>query len=132
MEKSLVLSLTRMKGQGNFSSPKKFGSEAKRPSQYFANSMAGAVPVRHGSCTLLFCLERRQVMNSRTYALSSAVIFLIVALAHLLRCISGTEVLIGSWHVPLWVSIVAVVVAGFLSFQGFRLYRQGQWFSWLR
>jgi hypothetical protein len=71
-------------------------------------------------------------MNLRTYAIMSSVIFLVVALVHLYRIIQGWSVVIGGWYAPNWVSIVAIVVAGLLSFQGFRLARQGRWLSWLR
>jgi tellurite resistance protein TehA-like permease len=71
-------------------------------------------------------------MNARTYAALSSVIFFLVALLHLLRVIWHWNVTIDGWNVPDWVSIVGVIVAGFLSFQGFRLYRQGRWFFWLR
>jgi len=70
-------------------------------------------------------------MNNRTYALTSSVIFLLVALGHLLRLVRQWDVMIDGWQVPAWVSVVSVLVAGFLSYQGFRLFRKG-WFSWLR
>lgn len=71
-------------------------------------------------------------MNTRSYAITSSVIFLLVALLHVLRLIQQWDIVIGTWHMPIWTSIMAAIVTGFLSFQGFRLFRQGQWFSWLR
>lgn len=71
-------------------------------------------------------------MNTRRYAILTCVIFLLVAVGHLLRLIGHWEVMINGWQVPQWVSIASVIVAGFLSFQGYRLFRQGRWFSWLR
>jgi Mn2+/Fe2+ NRAMP family transporter len=62
-------------------------------------------------------------MTVRTYALTSSIIFLLVAVLHLLRLALPENVMIGSWHFPMWASIVAVVVAGFLSFAGFRLFQ---------
>src|SRR5437879_6127989 len=76
--------------------------------------------------------ERRSAMNTRAYALTSGVIFFLVALVHLLRLIFHWVVVIDGWYVPTWVSVVSVLVAGLLSFQGFRLFRQSGWFSWLR
>lgn len=70
-------------------------------------------------------------MTTRTYTVTTGVIFLLVAVLHLLRLVWQWEVTIGGWHAPAWVSVISVLVAGFLSFQGFRLYRQG-WLSWLR
>jgi tellurite resistance protein TehA-like permease len=71
-------------------------------------------------------------MNARSYAATSSVIFFLVALLHLLRLVWHWNVMIDDWYVPAWVSVVGVVVAGFLSFAGFRLFRQGRRFSWLR
>jgi len=70
-------------------------------------------------------------MTVRTYAITSSIIFLLVAVLHLLRLVWQENVMIGSWHVPMWASIVAVVVAGFLSFVGFRLF-QAQRIFWFR
>jgi hypothetical protein len=70
-------------------------------------------------------------MTVRTYALTSSLIFFLVAVLHLLRLIWQWDVVIGSWPFPLWASIVAVPVAGFLSYAGFRLSR-GQRFALFR
>ena len=70
-------------------------------------------------------------MTVRTYAFGSSIIFLLVAVLHLLRLALHWNVFIGGWDVPMWASIVSVVVAGFLSFAGFRLF-QAQRFSLFR
>jgi hypothetical protein len=62
-------------------------------------------------------------MTVRIYAVVSSVIFLLVALLQLLRLVMQWDVVIGDWHLPLWASAVAVLVAGFLSFAGFRLFQ---------
>jgi hypothetical protein len=62
-------------------------------------------------------------MTVQTYAATTSVIFLLVAVLHLLRLVLQWDAMIGSWHFPIWASVVAVVVAGFLSFAGYRLYR---------
>jgi hypothetical protein len=46
-----------------------------------------------------------------------------VAVVQVLRLALQWDVVIGGWHLPLWASIVAVLVAGFMSFSGFRLYQ---------
>jgi hypothetical protein len=61
-------------------------------------------------------------MTVRVYAAISSAIFLLVAILQLLRVVLGWDVIVGGWHVPTWASIVAVVVASFLSFAGFRLF----------
>ncbi len=61
-------------------------------------------------------------MSVRTYAATSSIIFLLVAILHLLRLVLRWDVIIGGWSVPTWASLVAIVVAALLSFAGFRLF----------
>lgn len=60
-------------------------------------------------------------MSQRLFALVSAVLFLFIALAHLLRVIVQARATVEGYAVPMWMSVVAVAVTGYLSFQGFRL-----------
>jgi len=64
-------------------------------------------------------------MSPRTYLAISASIFALIAIAHLARLAIHFPVVIGSWNVPMWVSIFGVVVPGGLAWQGFRLAREG-------
>ena len=59
-------------------------------------------------------------MDQRAYNTVSAVIFLIVALAHLLRAVAGWAVQIGAFDIPIWISWLGFVVAGALAYFGFR------------
>ena len=63
-------------------------------------------------------------MTHKTYTSFAAIIFLFVFTAHLLRLIYGWYIEIGGWLVPMWISWVGVLFAGFLSAYGFRLSRQ--------
>ena len=55
-------------------------------------------------------------MNSPVNALRAAgLIFGLVSVGQLCRVILGLDVAIAGWHVPLWLSGVAVVFAGGLS-----------------
>jgi len=49
----------------------------------------------------------------------TAVLFLVVEIAHLLRIILGWQVEIGSLGIPVWVSWLAMVVASALAYFGF-------------
>ena len=51
----------------------------------------------------------------KTGTLLAIVLFALVALAHLLRLIEGTEILLGGTVVPQWVSVVGVVVPGLVA-----------------
>lgn len=43
------------------------------------------------------------------------VVFVLVALAHLVRLIDRTEVLVGTMVLPLWASVLGVVVPGVIA-----------------
>ena len=60
-------------------------------------------------------------MSTRAYAIFSGVIFALVAVAHLVRLVGQEAVLVSGWEVPLWASAIALIVAGFLSYEGFRV-----------
>lgn len=59
-------------------------------------------------------------MNYRAFSSVAGAIFCAVAAAHLLRIYMGWPVLIGTWSVPIWLSWIAVFVAGALGYFGFR------------
>jgi hypothetical protein len=55
-------------------------------------------------------------MNSKSFGLRvAAVIFALFALVHLWRLLSRWEVLIAGYPMPLWGSLIALLVAGGLS-----------------
>jgi hypothetical protein len=58
-------------------------------------------------------------MTAQHFSRLAAVIFTVVALAHLLRAIGGLEVIIGGLIIPVWLSWIAALVAGFLAYLGF-------------
>jgi hypothetical protein len=60
-------------------------------------------------------------MNLKTFTLLAGVIFAIVALAHLLRIFMAWPIVIDNWTVPMWLSWIALVIAGGLSYFGFSL-----------
>ncbi len=63
-------------------------------------------------------------MRQNSYALIAGVVFLVIALGHLLRVVFGISVVVYDVPIPMWASVVAVVVMGFLSYEGFRLARK--------
>ena len=65
-------------------------------------------------------LEDRAV-DQRTFNVVASVIFAVVAILHLLRIYMGWPIVIGSWTAPMWVSWIAHVVAGSLSYFGLSL-----------
>ncbi len=63
-------------------------------------------------------------MNVKAYAIVSSVIFAVIAMLHLVRLIGQWPVVIDGRPVPMWASVVGLVVAGLLSFAGFWSVRQ--------
>jgi hypothetical protein len=60
-------------------------------------------------------------MDQKTFVLLAGVVFAIVALAHLLRIFMGWSIVIDTWTVPMWLSWIALVIAGGLGFFGLSL-----------
>ncbi len=57
-------------------------------------------------------------MGAKSYCLVSALLFGLVAIAHLLRVIYRWPIAVEAWSIPLWISWVAVPVAVALSIWG--------------
>lgn len=64
-------------------------------------------------------------MSQKSFCLTAGVIFSLIALGHLLRLLQGWEVVLAGWPAPAWLSWAAVVVSGFLAYEGFRASRKG-------
>ena len=56
----------------------------------------------------------------KTGTLLAIVLLTLVALAHLLRLIMSIEVVIENWQVPIWISMVGVIVPAALALLLFR------------
>jgi hypothetical protein len=63
-------------------------------------------------------------MKQGTFLLVTSSIFALVALLHAVRFIYGWNVTIGAWTVPVWVSAIGFLIAGYLAFQGLLLKRK--------
>jgi len=60
-------------------------------------------------------------MNQKSFMRLAAAIFAVVALAHLVRAAMALPISIACWIVPMWLSWVAFVIAGALSWFGWSL-----------
>jgi hypothetical protein len=63
-------------------------------------------------------------MTMRAYLLLTTVLFSIIALVHLMRFALGWTAVVGTWTVPLSVSLFAIVICVLLAFWGFNLMRR--------
>ena len=55
------------------------------------------------------------------YMKVSTVIFAVVAAGHALRVVEGWDVMVGPFAIPTWASVVGVIVAGFLAWNGYKM-----------
>ena len=62
-------------------------------------------------------------MNQESFTRTAGLIFTLVAVLHLLRILLSWDAVIGGWHVPLWLSWLALAVSGFLGYTAFTLRR---------
>ncbi|ACK68299.1 hypothetical protein PCC8801_4377 [Rippkaea orientalis PCC 8801] len=62
-------------------------------------------------------------MTEKFYLGISGLIFAVIGVLHLLRIIFGWSAKVGVIVAPLWVSLIVLIIAAFLSFWAFRLYR---------
>ncbi len=63
-------------------------------------------------------------MSQKTFSLVAGLIFLLIAVMHGLRLAFKWEAVLNGWPVPIWVSAVAIVIAGYLAFEGLNLGRR--------
>jgi ABC transporter substrate binding protein len=61
------------------------------------------------------------LMKQGAFLLVTSSIFALIALLHALRLLYGWSVTIGGWAVPVWVSALGFLIAGYLACQGFIL-----------
>ncbi len=59
-------------------------------------------------------------MSKRLLVKMGGVVFALIALAHLVRAALRWEVLLAGWSVPMWTSILAAIIAGYLAYESFR------------
>jgi len=63
-------------------------------------------------------------MTKNNFVSCVSALFLIIGVVHALRLLNGWEVQLGGLMVPMWASWVAIVVAFYLSFQGFQMVKK--------
>ena len=63
-------------------------------------------------------------MEAKRYAVVSGIVFALVALVHFVRAVQGWPVQIGDWQLAVWVSWLAVFIAGGLAVWAFGLARK--------
>ncbi len=59
-------------------------------------------------------------MSQKIFSLVAGLIFFLIAVMHGLRLALKWEVVLNGWSVPMWVSVVAIVTAACLAFEGLK------------
>ena len=65
-------------------------------------------------------------MSQKAFSLTAGAIFALIALGHILRVAFALEWTVEGQAIPMWASWVAMVVAGYLAYQGFGLRKKSQ------
>jgi hypothetical protein len=60
-------------------------------------------------------------MKTKSLLRLCSIIFGVVATAHLLRVLFGLTITIAGTDIPLWISLIGTVVAGYLSYNAYKL-----------
>lgn len=63
-------------------------------------------------------------MSQKIYAFTTAALFTLIALGHILRVLFALEWTVQGRAIPMWASWVALVIAGYLAYEGFRLVKK--------
>jgi hypothetical protein len=63
-------------------------------------------------------------MRERTYILVVAIVFTVVAVAHLYRIFTGADLILVGWDIPMWLSWFGVAVAAYLAYASFHFLSQ--------
>ena len=66
-------------------------------------------------------IGKTPVLKERTFLLVAGVFFGIIAVAHLVRLLTGADISIMDWAVPLWLSWIGTAVTAYLSYMSFHL-----------
>lgn len=62
-------------------------------------------------------------MSQHGFSLTAGIVFLLIALAHLARIVFGVPFVVRGISIPMWASLVAVVITGYLAYEGFHFAR---------
>jgi hypothetical protein len=60
-------------------------------------------------------------MSQRTFSLIVGAVFFLIAFGHLMRVVLGATLVVEGIAIPMWPSVLAAIVMGYLAFEGFRL-----------
>ncbi len=59
-------------------------------------------------------------MSQKTFSLAAGLIFLLIAVMHVLRLVFRWQAVLNGWSVPMWASAVAILITAYLAFEGLK------------
>jgi cytochrome c biogenesis protein CcdA len=63
-------------------------------------------------------------MSQRTFSFVAGAVFGLIALGHVLRIVFNLSLVVNDISIPMWASGIAIVIMGYLAYEGFRLARK--------
>lgn len=63
-------------------------------------------------------------MSKKTYYNTASTLFTVIAFLHLFRALNQWEAVVAGVPIPVWISWVAVLLAGYLAVRGFSYVRK--------
>ena len=59
-------------------------------------------------------------MTQKNFCMVAGIIFLLMTLLHIARLLFGWQVAVGNAVMPMWISWIALVIAAYLAYLGFK------------
>jgi hypothetical protein len=69
-------------------------------------------------------LEVEDIMKQHAFSLIAGVVFGLIALGHFLRVVFAISFVVEDIAVPMWVSVVGVIIMAYLAYEGFHFARK--------
>lgn len=63
-------------------------------------------------------------MTHKSYSLTAGLIFSLIALGHLVRLVLDVSWVVAGRVIPMWASVVGLLIGAFMGYEGFRLSRK--------
>jgi len=63
-------------------------------------------------------------MNEKTFRTIAGIILSLAALLHVVRSVAGWDLVLNGFVIPVWVSILAFLIAGYLGLYAFGLFNK--------
>jgi hypothetical protein len=63
-------------------------------------------------------------MSQHAFLLTAGIVFLLIAIAHLARIVFGVSFVVRGFSVPMWASLITIVISGYLAHESFHFARR--------